>query len=66
MKKSKHSKGNYGKAISKILPGDHIHYVAPEPYIGEFDIDDIMIKAENKQKRKQEKRLRDARGKGKI
>lgn len=56
----------YGQAISKILPGDHIHYEAPEMDIGVDDIDEIVIKAEQKQERKRLKRIRDARREGKI
>lgn len=68
MRKSKEikPKGDYGKTIAKVLPGDHIHYVAPEPSITADDIDEIFIKAENKQERKRLKRLRDARREGKA
>lgn len=54
------------EAYSKVLPGDHIHYVAPEMDMGIDDIDDIMIKAENKQERKRLKRARDSRREGKV
>lgn len=52
--------GRWFSIVSKLLPGDHIHYTAPDLSTVEIR-QEIMKEAENKRLRKQLKRIKDGR-----
>lgn len=56
---------DYLKVVSKVLPGDHIHYQAPENITAD-EILEVMDAADAKRERKRLKRINDARRQGKA